>query len=499
MTNQFAVSPEPIRAYGYRRVSKVGIRGDELISPELQTHASEEWAARNNVVIVKWFEDLDETGREFEKRKVKEMVAGIQSGDAEMVVLWKWSRWGRNLQQSSLYIAAVEAVGGQVRAATEDFDPKTTIGKYTRDQMLMIAELISNQIGDGWKETHARRRRQGLPHTAAARYGYDYSRDEGYTIREDESVIVKEMYKRAVAGETLTAISQNLNERGIFTRKGNPWAPTGLARMLDTGFPAGLIRERSHPDPKKAKGSIKHFDVWREGAHAAIIDSDLWTLYKDMRTASSNKPRRLLGATHALSGLLMCKECGGMMTVVYSGTHNKHAWTCGRRRHLKEMGAEVHAPVSISNNRALALVRGWVEGNRTGEPKDMRTRVQRAANKPAPVTNLDNLTARVTELEEQRSELSRMKMKRQISEKDYDKLWKEVGASLEQAEIDLASARANVPRTENNPAAWEALSTVWEIAEPEELHRLLSAVLSAGIVRPGPYSDDKAVFVPAWE
>ena len=205
---------QQLRAYAYARVSKVGERGDDLISPELQRHSMDSWAVRNGVTIVDHIEDLDESGRDFEKRKVRDMIAGIEAGDADMVLLWKWSRWGRNLLQSRIYIAAVEAAGGQVRAAEEDFDPSTTMGKFTRDQMLMIAELQSNQISDGWKETQARRRRNGLPHTSAPRYGYRYVKGEGYLQDPEQAVLLTELYKRFVGGETMASLVRWMNGGG---------------------------------------------------------------------------------------------------------------------------------------------------------------------------------------------------------------------------------------------------------------------------------------------
>lgn len=488
------------RAYGYERVSKVGARGDDLISPELQRHAIDTWALANKVHIIEHIEDLDETGRSFEKRKVKQMIAGIQEGKAEMVVLWKWSRWGRNLQQSSMYIAAVEAAGGEVRAATEDFDPKTTMGKFTRDNMLMIAELISNQIGDGWKETQEKRRRDGLPHTGNARFGYTYSRDEGYVVVEEEAVVLKDLYKRFVDGETMNSLVKDLNARGILTRNDNLWNPTGLGRMLDTGFAAGLIRERTIPGKAhNHKSTIKDFDIWREGTHAPIIDVELFDRYKAIRIANSSKPRRLIEGAHPLSGMLLCGECGGTMVSVFSGRFKKHSWTCGKRMRVRVMGEPSHAPVNISNRRALKLIRAWIESNRTDEP-DMQARIQRALRATvAPVSNVENLKARVKTLEDQRTALSRMKMKNQVSDADYDALWAEVNDDLTKAGRDLDAAKALVPRAEPQPAMWDTLSAVFDQAESGELRRLLGAVLAAGVVRSGAFSDEKVLFVPAWE
>ena len=68
-----------------------------------------------------------------------------------------------------MYIAQLEEAGGQVEAATEHFDTDTSYGKFGRTMFLAMAQLVSDQMGDGWKETHNYRRGLGLPHTAAPR------------------------------------------------------------------------------------------------------------------------------------------------------------------------------------------------------------------------------------------------------------------------------------------------------------------------------------------
>jgi DNA invertase Pin-like site-specific DNA recombinase len=191
-----------------------------MISPELQAHEQEVYAARHGIRIVERVEDLDLSGREFARRSVDYIVRGIREGRWNTVLLWKWSRWGRNLLQSRLYLAEVEQAGGQVIAVTEDFDTETSVGKFSRNQMLLIAELQSNQIADVWKETQARRRRLGLPRTGSPRFGYVYTRESGYTTRSENGTVLASCYERFVAGESMRSLTFELNRNGYRTIQG---------------------------------------------------------------------------------------------------------------------------------------------------------------------------------------------------------------------------------------------------------------------------------------
>jgi site-specific DNA recombinase len=181
---------------GYIRVSEVGGRGDYLISPELQRHAIETFAARRGIRLVGEIQDIDKSGRSFTKRRVDEAIDGIRAGEYRYVILWKWSRWGRNLKESLIHLSQIEEVGGIVRAATEDFDPDTTMGRFARDQMLLLAQLQSDMIADGWKELQAKRRRDGLPHTGGKRWGYDYDRRAGYTPNPEQARLLASAYEQ---------------------------------------------------------------------------------------------------------------------------------------------------------------------------------------------------------------------------------------------------------------------------------------------------------------
>lgn len=168
-------SPPPAKACIYIRVSKAR---EEMISPENQEHACRALADREGLKVVEVVSDLDATGRDFVKRKVGYIIRGIEDGHWDVVVMWKWSRFGRHMLDSMINLRAIKDAGGKARAATEDFDDDTTLGRFTRDQMLLLAQLESDQIGDVWREAHARRERAGLPHSGFPRFGLQLRRGD---------------------------------------------------------------------------------------------------------------------------------------------------------------------------------------------------------------------------------------------------------------------------------------------------------------------------------
>lgn len=506
LVSQEELEPIPFdkRMLGYIRVSDVGGRGDDLISPEIQEYSIETLADREGLTIVAWLYDLDKSGRNFTKRRVVETAQGVRDGLWKIVALWKWSRWGRNMKQSLVYLSLVEDdARGIVRAATEDFNPKTSVGKFSRNQMLLIAELQSDMISDGWKEVQAKRRRDGLPHTGGPRFGYDYDKRTGYTLNKEQGKVLRNAYERYVVGESMRSIALEWNTLGLTTTKGNRWSAQSLSRMMDTGFAAGLIRERTNPPTSSESGgsngrSIWCFDLWRDGKHEPIIERKLWDSFKKRRDRQATMAPRLRTAAHALSGLMICghDDCGGPMVSAYSGKYNKHNWACYRARDRKE-----HPFNSVSNIRAEADVLAWLVREAEDTQGDMDDRVERLEAGRQAVTDAEQADREVRAV---KAKLSRYRdlfaegdMEKEEWHRKRDGLKAQIAAA--EANRDLALGRSEAAGA-FAARQFGALVEEWSGFTPHERREALAELVGAIIVKPGLYvPGQKVVPVARWE
>jgi site-specific DNA recombinase len=485
---------EPIIAVAYTRVST---KREEMISPELQAHEQDTYAARHDIKIVERIEDLDLSGRDFARRSVDKIVQGIKDGRWNTVLLWKWSRWGRNLLQSRLYLAEVESAGGQVIAVTEDFDTTTSVGRFSRDQMLVIAELQSNQMAESWKETQARRRRLGLPHTGSPRFGYVYTKGVGYSPDPETAPVLRSCYERFVAGTPMRTLTLELNANGYRSTKGNPFTPTALGRLMDTGFAAGLIRERSEP-PTSAENprKISTFDVWRKGAHEPIIPMDLWESYKERRLANALKTPRLRVVAHTFSGLVYCKQCETSMVSARNGERQYHVWRCRKRQENESCTG------ATASNRQLEIkVRAWIMKNAKGGDS-VEADAQRALAAQEATVNVDACEAEIRSLKKKRKRLLDLYTDTDgdVDIDDYREKKAAIDADLEAAEANLKAAKAAAKEygAEYRPI-FTTLANLWDDATPQERHELLTKVIRRIDIEPGTWANPKkADIVPRW-
>ncbi|MFJ7947732.1 recombinase family protein [Streptomyces sp. NPDC096354] len=332
----------------YVRVSKAR---DDMISPELQVgHALTLARSENIDIIAEPIMDLGESGREFEERRIEEIKQMARDKQFDVLILWIWSRFGRNLRESLQHLDALMDYGVEVPAAKEDFDGKTTIGRFAIAQMLNIAELESNQKADSWRDIFTRRRNKGLPHSNRGRFGYyrcescprwefgkkldtcPKCRNGILKIDPVTGPVLAQLYRDYAARISVRRLLVGLNRRGIKTFTGKPFTSGDLHAVLDSGFGLGYVRylipELSHQVVTNGDGSTKKKRVNRQrdvtaflyygGAQDAVIDDPtecerIWDAYTKRRMAQSgqsffsNRPR------YSLSRHLRCSGCGGRM------------------------------------------------------------------------------------------------------------------------------------------------------------------------------------------
>lgn len=300
--------PKCKRARIYVRVSDVGDRGETLVSPEIQIHHCETWAKQNDVELP--FEpviDLDKSGDKFEKRQIAKMIDEVARGLYDTIIVWKWSRWGRNLKASMINMALLDEVKGTLIAATEPVDVTTPTGVFARTQFLSMAQLQLDQIREGWRDAHRMRLSKGLPHDGGSRFGYVYQKgpvkpEERYQPHPEQFPLLREMYLMYLAGKSHRAIAVNLNERGFFGNRGAAWSQSTVRATLDKGFGAGRIYYSDYE-------AIS--DKWD---HA--ISAEEWLAYQERRNdVSAALPPRVAGQRTMFKGLVYC-QCGRRMSLL---------------------------------------------------------------------------------------------------------------------------------------------------------------------------------------
>lgn len=339
-----------IPAIGYIRVSMML---EEKISPDIQRTAIKELARRRGYRITEWVEDLDVSGRTFQ-RKIMKVIADVEEARARAILVWKYSRFGRNRTGNQLNLARVEKAGGELVSATEEIDARTAVGKLTRGVLFELAAFESDRAGEQWGEAFQNRLARGLPPLGNAQFGYIRRGRVRHPLYHDRTLaapedgperyepddasgmagIFAECYARWIADRNFSRLADWANARGARTTTGAKFMSGELMRVMDRGFAAGLICVH-HRDCRCAKPSSCRNKEYHLGAHDAVITPETWETYKRYRKITSALPPRARRATWPFSKLLKCGYCTHTMYPQKVHHSGRMAWVCGSIYHKR--------------------------------------------------------------------------------------------------------------------------------------------------------------------
>ncbi len=469
-------------AVAYVRVSQAR---EVMISPEIQRDAVSRWAERDAVDVVEVVEDLDLSGRSFAKRKIMAIIDRVEAGEVATVVVYNWSRFGRNTVEALVNIARIEEAGGRVVSATEPVDAESPTGRFGRTTLLAVAELQSDMIGQSWVAVMNNRVGRGLPGTGRDRYGYVYHRATvpdgrmcprgcalggcatGFVQDPTTAAVLERMFREYLSGRGFGKIANGLNGEGVPGPTGTaPWRVDSVGRILDSGFGAGLVFAHGEFHP---------------GVHAPVVDAGTWAAYREQRARRSTVPARSREATWDLAGLARCGRCGGRMT---TSTHRD-----GGRQYLLRCATESLAGSSVCGGTWMkrldveAAVAAWLDG--WAEPIEAAVGAAlSAAPRPVPDAALDRrrLERAVSDAQAGLARLADA-VAQGMPMADYLAARSRKQQDLDAAAASLASVDAEAPEAPTRPEV-RRLLTMWPSLSVQARRDVLAAMLTAVVVHP---------------
>jgi hypothetical protein len=227
----------------------------------------------------------------------------IRSGAANVVVAYKTDRLSRGGGPgwAPLLDAAEEAgldLDRFVMIAGNGFMSEFEIGiRATMDRE--ESRKTAERLGD-LKDRHAA---EGRPSGGRRSFGYE---KDGVKINRAEAKLIKQAARRVLAGEQITGICREWNEKGLLTSAGKPWRFSTLRRLLLSPRLAGLRQHGTEHDGRRERPVVLGPATW-----PAILDRSTWEKLRALLTESTQDNTRK--GTYLLTGLCYCWRCGVRM------------------------------------------------------------------------------------------------------------------------------------------------------------------------------------------
>lgn len=471
------------KVYIYIRVSKAR---EKMISPELQLEQCMRLVRQDNLTVVEVIYDLDQSGRQFAKRKVEWIIRQIEDGHADGVIVWEVSRWGRNLEASLRHVRMLQDAGGDLKSATEPLgEIETPFGKFNLNLLLSMAELKSDQLGESWMNVQEHRRKAGLPNNGKPRFGYVYDPDtKRYSQDPITAPWLREAYITYVSGKPISRVVTKMREAGIVGTGGKPFTLTALLFVLDSGFGAGLIIVNARRGRAKEKQGPteylvgRHGSEHREGTEQNVISPDEWLLYK-ARRAESHAPRHV-NPVSPLASLIVCGSCGRRMFRAKDG--DAFQWVC------RNKGVNTNYPcprqATIRGFKVTEAVVEWLQEK--ADPTSLPTALQRDEKRERLESDLRLDQDRDKVLERRLLNWATMRADGELSAEEHKKLRAE--AEAERAAIAARAAKSRIAPAPVAPAPDALLACVQlltdEDVDPADANPALKVIIKKVTVWP---------------
>ncbi len=313
-----------------RKSTEEGLE-QEFNSLDAQRESAEAYIASMKhegwVALPDRYDDGGYTGGNMERPGVKRLMADIEAGKIDCVVVYKVDRLSRSRLDFARMMAEFDKRHVSFVSVTQQFNTTQSMGRLTLNILLSFAQFEREIISERTRDKIAASKRKGLWFGGKPILGYDINSKSGggskLVVNDAEAQRVREIFQLYLENRSLTKVARILNDRGWRTKQwttrkgkavgGRVWDKHSLINVLTN--PAYL-------------GKVKHKTDLFPGEHSAIVDGGLWKqvygIIKHNGRTGGMHVRNQHGAL--LKGLLHCGPCGHLMGHTYSVKDGKAAY-----------------------------------------------------------------------------------------------------------------------------------------------------------------------------
>ncbi|MEE3451440.1 MAG: recombinase family protein [Acutalibacteraceae bacterium] len=305
-------------------------------SPASQLEKIREYAKRNGYILPDEYIFMDEgiSGRNTAKRAAFNKMIGTAKQKPkpfDAILLWKFSRFARNREDSIVYKSMLrKQCGIDVISISENVgdDKMSVLIEALIEAMDEYYSInLSEEVKRGMTEKASRGEAVSIP-------SFGYLIENGKYIPDpDTALIVRKIYNDYLDGIGMRTIAVELNNSGIRTRRGNPFENRTIKYILQNPVYIGKIRWNN--SGKANYHSVRDPEQNTvDGSHEPIIDKETWNKVQEklrseggvkyMRSTISKEP-------FMLQGLCRCSACGATLCQAVNHTSLQcHAYAHGK-------------------------------------------------------------------------------------------------------------------------------------------------------------------------
>ncbi|KXW59012.1 DNA-invertase hin [Ferrovum myxofaciens] len=216
------------------------------------------------------YDDPAFSGGNMERPALKRLMADIEAGKIDVIVIYKIDRLTRSLADFSKMVEVFERYGVSFVSVTQQFNTTTSMGRLMLNILLSFAQFEREVTGERIRDKIAASKRKGMWMGGVPPIGYDVE-NRRLIPNEREAKIVRHIFQRFLELGSSTLLVKELRLDGV-TSKG--WTTQdGKVREgkpIDKSLIYKMLGNRTY------LGELRHKEQWYPAEHPPIIDRELW-------------------------------------------------------------------------------------------------------------------------------------------------------------------------------------------------------------------------------
>ena len=254
------------------------------------------------------YDDGGFTGGNMDRPALGRLMADIEAGNVDCVVVYKVDRLSRSLIDFARMMELFERKRISFVSVTQQFNTTQSMGRLTLNILLSFAQFEREIISERTRDKIAAARRKGKWSGGRSVLGYDVDPvTKKLVVNAADAELVRDIFRMYLQRRSLLDVCRELNRRGLKTKAvqtrkgaaygGRAWDKPAVLKVLANVLYRGKVRYKAETFP---------------GEHDAIVDEALWTKVHELLRSNGRAGGMLVRNKYGalLKGLVHCGPCG---------------------------------------------------------------------------------------------------------------------------------------------------------------------------------------------
>ena len=221
-------------------------------------------------LVPELYDDGGFSGGTMERPGLKQLLAEVEAGKVDVIVVYKVDRLTRALSDFAKIVDVLDANGASFVSVTQAFNTTTSMGRLTMNVLLSFAQFEREVTGERIRDKIAASKKKGIWMGGTVPLGYDV-RDRRLIVNPAEAEMVRHIFGRYLELGSVRAVVTLLDMEGWRTKiQIRASGPHRGGVAFGRGGVLHLLKNRIY------LGEIVHKGVSYPGEHEPIVPKGLW-------------------------------------------------------------------------------------------------------------------------------------------------------------------------------------------------------------------------------